>query len=43
MHRKNGANVMDSNGADRQSQAVYLVLVVLGILLAIVGWVRWIF
>ena len=32
---------MDST--DRQSQAVYLVLVILGIVLAVVGWMRWIF
>ena len=34
---------MDPNAADRQSQAVYLMLVIVGIVLAIAGWVRWIF
>ena len=34
---------MDPKTFDRQSQAVYLVLVVVGLLLAIVGWMRWIF
>ena len=34
---------MNPNTADRQSQAVYLVLVIVGIVLALVGWVQWIF
>ena len=34
---------MNPNTADRQSQAVYLVLVIVGIVLALVGWMRWIF
>jgi hypothetical protein len=33
---------MNPNTADRQSQAVYLVLVVVGIVLTCVGWLRWI-
>jgi hypothetical protein len=34
---------MNPDTWDRQSQAVYLLLVVVGAVLAIVGWVRFIF
>jgi hypothetical protein len=34
---------MNPNSADRQSQAIYLILVIVGVVLAIVGWMRWIF
>jgi succinate dehydrogenase/fumarate reductase cytochrome b subunit len=34
---------MTPDTSDRQSQAVYVVLVVVGIVLAIVGWWRFIF
>ena len=34
---------MDPKTFDRQSQAVYVVLVVVGLILAIVGWMRAIF
>jgi uncharacterized membrane protein YidH (DUF202 family) len=34
---------MNSDAPDRQSQAVYLMLVIVGIVLAAVGWYRWIF
>jgi hypothetical protein len=34
---------MNANTPDRQSLAVQLILVVVGMILAIVGWVRWIF
>jgi hypothetical protein len=34
---------MNPDTSDRQSQAVWLLLVVVGIMLAIVGWARWIF
>jgi hypothetical protein len=34
---------MDPNAADRQSQAVYLLLVIVGLVLAVVGWIRAIF
>jgi len=34
---------MDPNAVDRQSQAVYLVLVIVGLVLAAVGWIRAIF
>jgi hypothetical protein len=34
---------MNPDIPDRQSQAVYLLLVVVGIVLAIVGWVRFIY
>jgi hypothetical protein len=34
---------MNRDTSDRQSQAVYLLLVVVGVVLAIVGWVRFIF
>ena len=34
---------MNPDTPDRQSQAVYLLLVVVGLVLAIVGWVLWIF
>jgi hypothetical protein len=34
---------MEPNSADRQSQAVYALLVIVGIVLALVGWSRWIF
>jgi len=35
--------MMDPNAVDRQSQRVYLVLVVVGIVLAVVAWIRVIF
>jgi hypothetical protein len=34
---------MDPNAVDRQSQAVYLLLVIVGLVLAAVGWIRAIF
>ena len=34
---------MNTEMPDRQSQAVWLLLVVLGLVLAVVGWARWIF
>jgi hypothetical protein len=34
---------MKTDTPDRQSLAIQLILVVLGIVLAVVGWVRWIF
>jgi hypothetical protein len=34
---------MNPDTSDRQSRAVQLILVIVGIVLAIVGWVRWIF
>jgi hypothetical protein len=34
---------MEPNTVDRQSQAVYALLVIVGIVLALVGWYRWIF
>ena len=34
---------MNPDTPDRQSQAVYLLHVVVGLVLAIVGWVLWIF
>jgi hypothetical protein len=34
---------MDPKTFDRQSQAVYAVLIVVGLILAIVGWMRAIF
>jgi uncharacterized membrane protein YidH (DUF202 family) len=34
---------MTPNTTDGQSQAVYLVLVILGIMLAVAGWLRWAF
>jgi hypothetical protein len=34
---------MDRDTPDRQSQAVYLLLAVVGIVLAVVGWLRFIF
>ena len=33
-------NVVD---VDRQSRTVWLILTILGVLLAVVGWVRWAF
>ncbi len=34
---------MNPDTSDRQSLTVQLILVVLGIVLAIAGWLRWIF
>ena len=34
---------MTSNTSDRQSLAIQFVLVILGIVLTVVGWYRWIF
>ena len=34
------ANVVD---VDRQSRQVWLMLVIFGVLLAVAGWLRWIF
>ena len=34
---------MNPNTSDRQSLTIQLILVVLGILMAVVGWFRWIF
>jgi hypothetical protein len=34
---------MNSNTSDRQSLAIQFILVILGIVLAAVGWYRWIF
>jgi len=34
---------MTPDVSDRQSQALQLLLVVVGIVLALVGWARWIF
>ena len=34
------ANVVD---VDRQSRLVWLILTILGVMLAVVGWLRWAF
>ena len=34
---------MNPDTSDRQSHTVQLILVVLGFILALVGWARWIF